>query len=224
MDDTLLVGDIGDAVLAQLIFENKLPSSYWLHYATLLKEDKPEAYKYAVTALAGLNVSDVYNATNNLLNSFHSEIFLEDIDVRVPIPKPDPILQSLLIKLQLSGFEVYLVSATNYWTVKIVGAEYYGLPESNIVGMRSELIPNSNGGEITATLLEPVPIGNGKAFIMKKITDSLTIAAGNSKQDFELLQMVDENGLAIWVGNDISLVNSLRAFLGDKKNLFIIDR
>ena len=224
MDDTLLVGDIGDAVLAQLIFENKLPSSYWLHYATLLKEDKPKAYKYAVTALAGLNVYAVYNATNNLLNSSHSEIFLEDIDVRVPIPKPDPILQSLIIKLQHSGFEVYLVSATNYWTVKIVGAEYYGLPESNIVGMKTKLIPNSSGGEITANLLEPTPMGEGKAIIMKKITDRLTIAAGNSKQDFELLQMVDENGLVIWVGNDTSLVNSLRAFLGDKKNLFVVDR
>ncbi|MBT3321005.1 MAG: haloacid dehalogenase-like hydrolase [Anaerolineae bacterium] len=224
MDDTLLIGDIGDAVFAQLVLENKLSSQHWIQYASLLKENKTEAYKYAVKVLAGLNVDDVYQATNMVINSPNPAIILDELNVQVPVPIPDPILQSFLIEVRLNGFDVYVVTATNIWSAQVIGAEYFGLPKPHIIGMQTALVPNSKSGEITPNLLEPIPIGDGKSQALKKFTNNIIIAAGNSKQDFSLLQMIDEDGLAIWVGNDDSIINSLRANLGDKKELLVIDR
>jgi len=69
LDNTLLIGDIGDAVFAQLLLD-KMPIHFsWRAYRDLIKaKRKREAYERVVTAMAGMPVDALIETTRRVLN------------------------------------------------------------------------------------------------------------------------------------------------------------
>lgn len=59
MDDTLLIGDIGDAVLAELIIEKKLSPEIWSEYQKIFRENRDDGYRFTIKSMAGLTLNDV---------------------------------------------------------------------------------------------------------------------------------------------------------------------
>ena len=226
MDGTLLIGDIGDAVFAELVNEGKLSHTRWVKYQEMIPIDKTEAYKYSVQVMAGLSVGKVIRATRAVLASNESAIIISPIQAKVAIPKPDAMLQSLLLHLGNKGYDIYLVTATNIWTARVVASEHLSIPEDHVIGISTKLLPNKDGGEITAELEEPVPCAEGKVLALKEKLGPRPplIAAGNNESDYALLEYVKDGGSVIWVNNDDYVNEEIHHVVGESKRLLILDR
>lgn len=206
LDNTLLIGDIGDAVFAWLLKEgHKLPFS-WREYDDLLTAGrKREAYERVVTAMAGLTVDALSQATFQVLHC--DQPFIELAEARVPVPRPNPVMQAFLKRIADIGFRIYVISATNIQSVRLTCRELFGLPEARAFGIRSILAfdPDPASGNkqavLTDKLEEPVTIGEGKVEAFKRFIspNPPLIAAGDSLSDVPMLNMVPPFGLAIWV-------------------------
>jgi phosphoserine phosphatase len=206
LDNTLLIGDIGDAVFAWLLKEgHKLPFS-WKEYDDLLTAGrKREAYERVVTAMAGLTVDALSQATFQVLHCDQPDIELAE--GRVPVPRPNPVMQAFLKRIEDIGFHIYVISATNIQSVRLACRELFGLPEARAFGIRSilEFVSDPASGNkqavLTGKLEEPVTIGEGKVEAFKRFIspNPPLIAAGDSLSDVPMLNMVPPAGLTIWV-------------------------
>lgn len=222
MDDTLLVGDIGDAVFAQLISEGKLAPLDWDEYQALLASDYLEGCKYPVRAMAGLTVEQVIQTTRRVLELDEPFVLVPGAQTQVPLPRPNETMLSLVRRLQAGGYDVYVITATNVWSARWVVAEVFGIPEENVLGIEAKLVKNDENDELTAELQEPVTVGEGKVLALKDCIGEQRplIAAGNSASDYALLRYVRDGGLVIWVGNDDA---QIRALVGQDRRLVILD-
>jgi len=201
MDDTLLIGDVGDAVLAELIIEKKLSPEIWPEYQIKFGKNRDDAYRFAVMSMAGLTINDVLLATRNVLNSKKEKLIIPNCQTEILIPKPFIPLQSLIGYLQNEKYDIYVVTATNIWTARLIATKYFNIEEQNVIGMSTKL---SEEKKITDILLKPDPCGDGKLKVLQqKIGEQQPIiAAGNSESDFALLKSVKEQGVVIWVSKD----------------------
>lgn len=199
MDGTLIRHDIGDAVLAMLIYQGLIRSEAWKTYQQLLKNSRPEGYKFAVTAMSGLSVDDVYQATRLALKPGLKEI---PVPVGEPVKRPTVSLkmQALVIWLHRQGFDIYVVTATNRWSATIVASDFFGISEKHVFGVE---VKKDKRGRLTDQILLPTPIGEGKAEIWKKHMESRRplLAAGDSTWDLPLLGLVGQSGMALWLGH-----------------------
>jgi len=94
LDNTLLVGDIGDAVYAQLLSDGfPLPLS-WLDYLQMIKEDPMKAYIEVVKALDGIPLEYLVRTTKRILQSTDDIILCEGLEVL--IPKPNHLMYELV--------------------------------------------------------------------------------------------------------------------------------
>jgi phosphoserine phosphatase len=222
MDDTLLVGDIGDAVFAQLIGEGKLAAQDWDRYQALLASDYLEGCKYPVRAMAGLTIEQVIQTTRKVLESDNPFVLIPGTQTQVPLPRPNRTMLSLLQRLQAQGYDVYVITATNVWSARWVAAEVFGIAEKNVLGIEAKLVRNGENDELTAGLQEPVTVGEGKVLALKdRIGDQRPLlAAGNSASDYALLRSVRDGGLVIWAGKQQAEVRDLA---GRTKQLIVLD-
>ena len=218
LDNTLLVEDVGEAVFFQLQTDEKRapltfdqsPLSFtWGDYQSLLEEGKKmEAYTRAVTAMAGIPIETVIDTTRRVLES--KDRFLESDGFRVPLPYPNPVMQSLVSYLKSLGYNIYIISASNHFSVRYVAREYFNIPESHVFGMKSrlkEVAQPGSGKKVTVIsdqLEEPVTVGEGKANTYRKYIGSVPplITAGDSTTDIQIFNLSDPQGLIIWVGKN----------------------
>ena len=139
MDNTLLEGDIGDALFAQLLREGKPLRLTWAEYQRMIKEEgKKAAYSKIVTVMAGIPVETVIETTRRIMRS--TSTFLEVEGVKVPVPRPNPGMQVLLSYLERLGYTVYIISATNQFSVKTVAEDYFGIPARRAFGIRPSIV------------------------------------------------------------------------------------
>jgi phosphoserine phosphatase len=90
----------------------------------------------------------------------------------------------LVAALQRHGFDVWVVSASNQWSVE-VGAQRLGIPPHHVVGVRLAADP---GGRLTREVLPPLPWGPGKVEAVRAfIGRRPTLVVGNGASDRELL-------------------------------------
>lgn len=223
LDGTLLVGDIGDAVFAQLISEEKLPPESWTEYQELLSSDYSAGCQFAVRVMANLTTGQVIQATRQVIGSDEPWVTVPGTSVKAPVPTPDLRMQSLIGRLKEEGYDIYVVTATNVWTARQAVSAFFGLPEEHVLGMRAKTLTNRGGGEITSELQEPITVGEGKVLALKERIGNghPLIAAGNSASDYALLRFVRAGGLVIWVGEDDARVRDL---VGDTRQLIVLDQ
>lgn len=216
LDDTLLDGDIGDAVFARLkldesnrfhtLQENYLPLE-WDEYRALIKSGKKqEAYRRVVTCMAGIPLKSLIQVTRNLIRLSGGQIKIDG--ETIPIPKINPLMSGLLRLIKKMKYRIMIISASNHFSVRLVAGELLGLRRSLAFGIRPKLTylrPKADSRRIavlTGTLREPIPWARGKADLYRLQVGQIPplITGGDSESDICLLTLTHPQGLAIWAG------------------------
>jgi phosphoserine phosphatase len=198
LDDTLLIGDIGDAVFAFLTLQGHRLRLSWQEYQRLLHIHRSKAYLGVVEAMAGLEAEAVVEATEAVMNSNESYLTVQSDQVRAP--KPRPLLSGFVSFLLDRQYQVYVLSASNHISVQHVSERWFHIPPSHSFGIQSRL----RDGKLTSELTEPVPMGFGKAHLFKIVAGSSLplITATDSRIDLPLMRLTHPLGLTLWVGDD----------------------
>lgn len=174
-DGTIWKDDIGERFFEWLIKNRKLndvdySKDIYKEYEDEVKKDPGVGYTMAVTMMKGIKEKDLINWSKE----FFPEHFMQNI-----YPKQ----KELIKRLQDSGTDVWIVTASNRWIVE-GAAPYMGVNPDHIVGIQTEV----KNGELTGKIIPPVTYRAGKVEAIKKyISDHVDFAAGNSMTDFEML-------------------------------------
>lgn len=235
LDNTLLEGDIGDAVFAQLkINEKKEPLPIdnksipftWEDYQELLRtKGKREAYKRVVISQAGIPLERFVEITRQVMTL--ETPFIEMGDVKVPVPSPNLLMKALLVYLKNMAYKIYVISASNHYSVKYVAEEFFGISGANVFGMKPILWEDKNNVLILGDKIDgPITVGEGKAEAYRKFIGIIPplLAAGDSTTDFQVLNLVDPRGLCIWVGADDKQYESIKQKLDYPNTAFFLYR
>jgi phosphoserine phosphatase len=201
LDNTLLIGDIGDAVFAQLLLDGfALPLS-WKEYRSMCEENPGFAYVEVVKALEGISTEYIIRVSKRLLLSDQEYLYCDGEPVR--IPKPHPLMLEVVRLLREWHYLVFVVSASNDISAKVAGSVLFDIPINNIAGIKPKLSDN----KITKAVLDPVPVGVGKVAQFRLMCgDNMPmIVATDSMLDLPILQICDPDGTAIIVGDNEEL-------------------
>ncbi len=211
LDNTLLDGDVGDAVFVQLKLDEKIKAQTvnrtpiplaWQEYQDILdRQGKVAAYKKISAAMAGISLDSLRETTRRVMDSPAQYLELEGC--RVPVPAPNPTMQALVDWLLSLDYETYIISASNRFTVEVVGVEYFAIPRAHCFGIEPVLQDINGRPVLTDQLKEPLPITEGKAEIYRQHIgpEPPLITAGDSDTDIYLLNLTHPQGLAIWRGS-----------------------
>ncbi len=197
LDNTLLIGDIGEAVFAILV-KNKIVKNFgWKNYIDLIKTDREKAYFKVIEVMNNLELRLVENITHDLIHTHAIEIELEGY--RIPIPKPNTIMRSLVTLLNTSGIQVNVVTASNRVSAEIICWEYFGIHASNVFGARVDI----NNNKIIKIKFNEVPYGKEKVNVLKReFKNKPVFTAGDANWDRYLLSYTTQNGIRLWTGKD----------------------
>lgn len=197
LDNTLLIGDIGEAVFALLVKRKQIKDYSWRDYLNLINTDREKAYFKVIEVMNDLELALLEGATHEIIRSDDHEIQLEGYSI--PIPKPNSIMQSIVTLLNTSGIEVNVVSASNRVSVELICLEYFGISASNVYGARVDV---GDDKRIKTTFKE-VPYGKEKVNVLKReFKDRPVFTAGDAIWDRFLLSYTTQNGIRLWTGAD----------------------
>ncbi|MCP4156311.1 MAG: haloacid dehalogenase-like hydrolase [bacterium] len=235
LDNTLLVGDIGDALFLQLLKDEKnkpltidgkpIPFS-WQEYQKLIAEKKKlEAYKKVITVMGGIPLDTVVDTTAKIMKM--ESPCLEFDGIEVPAPYPCPKMKALVKFLYSLDYNIHVISASNHYSVLYVAGTFFKVPEANITGMKPTVrdVPDHGsvlGNEITG----PVTVGEGKARAYREFVsnDAPLLTAGDSPTDFEILDLTDPDGVCIWVGSDEKQFDGIKQSLKHPGTAYFLER
>lgn len=240
LDNTLLEGDVGEAVFFQLKIDEKtapltvdrkpIPFTWEDYQGLLAEDDKMAAYTRTVTAMAGIPTETVTDTTRRIVQS--NDRFLESGNFRVPVPSPNPVMQALVDYLKSLAYEIYIISASNHFSVRYVARVHFGIRESRVFGMKSRVTDIKDpvsGKKITVLenqLIEPVTVGEGKADTYRNFAGSVPplITAGDSNTDIQVFNLTDSAGLIIWVGKDDKKLAWVKQQVTQPENVYFLKR
>jgi hypothetical protein len=219
MDNTLLLGDIGEAVFASLIKKELIHGFTWKDYQNLLFLDRETAYVRVVEIMDGLELDNLEKITYDVLKPDQSHI---DIDGdRIPYPRPNVIMQALVFYLQGMGIDVFVVTASNQISAEIVCREYFDIPSSNVFGVPVNY--NINGR--LAYKPSEIPYGIGKVNVLKsKFLNKPVVTGGDGIWDKFLLDYTSDNGVRLWLGINKQEYLKLKEEYYADKNFYHIPR
>lgn len=236
LDNTLLVGDIGDALFARIKDAEKKDSIKidrtginfsWSEYKSLIASGNSEkAYRDVVKSMSGIPVKTIQAFTRELI--FNDFMYIEIDGERVPIPFVNPDMEIFVSFLKALNYEIFVISASNAISVKLICEEFFDIPEENAYGIESQKRKSDEELMVfTNELIDPVPVGEGKTKLyLKEKGDILPlIVAGDSQWDIPLLKTVHDNGIPIWIGDDDSQAEEVKSKLKNKgKNFLFVKR
>ena len=237
LDNTLLVGDCGEALFAQLkideqdknkpltIHKKMIPFTWTEYQETLKTKGKVEAYSKVITCMAGLPLETLLETSRQVMQSDRKYLELEG--VKIPLPYPYPPMQALLFRLKSLGYEIYIISASNQYTVRYVAKEYFDIPGSNVFGMLPTVVNDPQYGKIIGDDIDgPVTVVKGKVEVYKKNIGSIPpiISGGDSTTDIMMLNLTDPNGLIIWVGEDDNKLASIKKDITHPEIVYFLKR
>ena len=206
LDDTLLIGDIGESVFARLLSDGAKMGCTWSEYQSFLRCDQTAAYRLVVEAMDGLSVREVEEATVKVLNQ--TEPYLAVDGALVPVPRIHRAMKEFVARLQELRYTIFVLSASNQISVRIIAEDYFGIAPGFAFGLASKLAD----GRLTQILQRPYPISNGKADLYRMVASGVRplITATDSLIDAPLLGSTDPNGFSIWVGRNRAEFKSVR--------------
>jgi phosphoserine phosphatase len=219
LDGTLLIGDIGDAVFAYLVLKEHNLKLSWDEYQRLLRTHKSKAYRAVVEAMGGLEIQTVIQATSEVMK-LGREYFALGSD-RVRSPRPRPLLSEFVSLLHEFRYQVFVISASNHISVQYVAQTWFNIPPSHAYGIQGRI----QAGRITSELVEPVPVGSGKAELFKLVSGSKDplITGTDSRLDLPLLRLTHPQGLSLWVGDDRIDFNAVRENARAGQRFFFVE-
>lgn len=198
LDNTLLVGDIGEAVFAALKLQGHIPGFSWQSYRKLLATNPAEGYRTVVTAMSGLSERLIQRITLDVLS--RRDDYLELENSFIPIPYAHPGMLQVMSYLRTQGYQICVITASNEISARIVAWKYFSIPPFYVYGVRQGL----QRGDLTNELLSPLPIGQGKVDVYRKFMgmDDPIVTGSDSLIDVPLLKLTDPCGLSLWVGEE----------------------
>jgi phosphoserine phosphatase len=201
LDNTLLVGDIGDAVLARLLLDGHSLPLTWTRYKEMCIENPMEAYIQSVRVLNGFTIDQIISITKRIIRLPKEFLLCEDQAIR--IPKPNPIMSELVQLLREMHYTIFVISASNDISAKVAASIFFDIPIHNVAGIK----PFLNEKMLTDSIVDPVPVGIGKVTQYRILSGDRIpmIVATDSMLDFPLLEMCDSEGIAIIVGENEEL-------------------
>jgi phosphoserine phosphatase len=220
LDNTLLLGDIGDAVFASLIVKGHLPDARWNSYRRLLNSHRDAAYRSVVRAMAGLSGHQIQRITLDLLSG--DEEYLELDHSYIPVPRAHPVMASIVQHLRATGYQVYVISASNELSARIAAWKLFGIPPFCVFGTRQAV----RDRVLTDELLDPIPIGAGKVEVYRQFIGEIDplVSGGDSLLDIPMMRLTDPRGFAVWVGEDRKSHEVARQHLGSDRTLQFLQR
>ena len=220
LDNTLLVGDIGEAVFACLLAGAAPLKCTWEEYQSFLRCDVTAAYRLVVESMAGLSVREVEEATVKVLK--HPAPFIEAGNAHVPVPRPHPGMRKLVLLLQKLRYKVYVISASNQISVRITAEEFFGIPPENSFGIETKTASKL----LSATLVKPFPISAGKVDVYHKYVSTVSplITATDSLIDAPMLGLTDPIGLSLWVGKNRSEFKAVKERIRQPQRFCFVQR
>ena len=197
LDNTLLIGDIGEAVFAMLVKKNIVKIFGWDDYQNLIETDREKAYFKVIEVMDNLELSVVENITHEIIRTDDIEIELDEY--KIPIPKPNTLMRKIVTLLNTSGIAVNVVTASNSVSAEIICWEYFSIPASNVFGARVDI----NDNKRIKTKFNEVPYGKNKVDVLKReFKDKPVFTAGDANWDRFLLSYTTQNGIRLWTGID----------------------
>lgn len=197
LDNTLLVGDIGEAVFVALIEKGLIKNFNWKDYKNLLSKDREAAYKKVVEVMKGIPISTLEQITHSILDSEEKTIQIHSDEI--PVPKANPIMQSIIGLLKTKGVDVYVVTASNKVSAEIACWKSFGIPHSNVLGA----IVSSDWRKRIVFDSTNIPFGERKVTALKEILKTKPIVTGgDGVWDKSLLDYTTPDGIRLWLGQD----------------------
>ena len=173
-DWTLWSGDIGESFFRWLLAGRLLSGLgeavlEWAEYERRVEENRKEAYAWCTAVMAGMCEADV--------DRYSWQFAFSWPNYRVP-------MATLVHGLQERGAEVWVVSASNRWTVAHA-ASLLGVRQERCIGMSVELAR----GVLTQRMVEPVIWEEGKVEAVRRwIGVRPALAFGDSLGDVPMLE------------------------------------
>lgn len=217
LDNTLLIGDIGEAVFASLIKKELIQGFSWQDYQDLLCLNREAAYIKVIGIMDGLELDTLKKVTCEVLKTDNPNIEIDT--VFIPCPKPNLIMQSLILFLRKMEIDVIIVTASNQISAEIVCKKYFDIPSSNVFGVPVSYDIN----RILAYKPSGIPYGIGKVTVLKsKFSHKPVITGGDGIWDKYLLDYTSDNGIRLWLGHDIQEYLKLKEEYYPDKNFYHI--
>lgn len=219
LDNTLLIDDIGEAVFAMLIREKLITEFSWKEYLILLEQDRETAYREVVEVMNGMELNVLERITCELLDTDESIIEVEGYEI--PIPRPNPVMQSVISMTMARGIETYIVTASNKVSAEIICWRYFGIPAKNILGVP---LNTDRNGRISLSF-SYFPFAEGKVELLKKMFHTKPlITGGDGIWDKHLLDYTNESGIRLWLGEDKIKYQELKEADYSQKDFFHVER
>jgi phosphoserine phosphatase len=198
LDNTLLNGDIGEAVFAKLVKLKLVKGFNWKDYLILLNKDRETAYMKVIDVMKGIELKKLKEITNEIIES--DENFIELEGEQIPIPKPNLIMQSLILLLKTKGIDVFVVTASNQISAELICWKFFGISSSNVLGSKFEIDKSKKIIECS----KKIPYGDGKvkALKIKFNKERPLVTGGDGIWDKYLLDYTTINGMRFWLGKD----------------------
>lgn len=148
-------------------------------------------YDWAVTLHAGMDIEALRGHAATMLRreaqmarTQQAPRWLPTMPIQRGV-RSRPAVYNLMRRLEAEGIEVWIVSATNEWTVE-VAARDFGVPPARVIGNRCRI----RSGQILAERDGPTTWRQGKVdAIRERIGVDPVLALGDSMTDFEMLDV-----------------------------------
>jgi phosphoserine phosphatase len=197
LDNTLLIGDIGEAVFALLARKKLIKNFGWKDYLSLIEKNKLKAYKRIIDVMQGLQLGILEEVTLEVLNK-KAAISIEGY--KIAIPKRSEMMRLILEMLAEKGISIYVITASNEVSAAIICKKYFGIPASHIIGAEVSI---DKKGIIQAGEKE-FPYAKGKVNILKKrFKNKPLVTGGDSPGDKYLINYTAKGGISLWLGKAV---------------------
>ena len=172
-DGTLWDRDMGEAFFRWLIAGKKLQNvdystDIYADYEQRVEQNRLLGYQHAIEIMAGIKLDDLAAWSYQFAASW---------------PNYRNEVKMVIHWLKEQGFEIWIVTASNEWTIK-QAAPFVGIEPEKVIGIKSEIIE----GVISKDIIKPVTCNAGKVEAIEKIIGQKPVFAfGDSMGDFEML-------------------------------------
>lgn len=167
-----------------------------IYLRKLLRDGKASAYHWAVLLHVGLTEEFMRDASLRAVSKEwrrprEHDLFETRRGERLPVEygiRPFGVVRAVMEWLRQQGHEVWIVSATNQWTVEVAARECFGVSADRVVGNRVEVAD----GLLTERLVSPAMFGPGKVVgIERDIGVRPVVVFGDSETDAEMMSYAE---------------------------------
>ncbi len=227
LDDTLIIGDIGEALFAQLKKEGFDIPFTWKEYRELINSGRPgEAYISMCSCMEGISTSYLKSTVNSILDTDENFIsfYEENETINVLVPKPSPMMKSIADILRAYNCDLYVISSSHSIAVTIVAGRYFKIDPSHVFGVKNREEETGDTTFLTSEILEPIPVREGKALVyFSKIgSERPYLVFGDSANDTWLFNLAKPEGMAVYLGNDRYKFEQIAKTLDNSDNFYCL--